>query len=80
MRQVVLRLLLEGGLLHGDVMTVTGNTMADNLRAVAPLAADQDVIVPLSQPVAPAGRLAAMRIVVRVLRERTVGKLPREQL
>ena len=53
----MLRLLLEGGLLHGDVMTVTGNTMADNLRAVAPLAADQDVIVPLAQPVAPAGCL-----------------------
>lgn len=54
--QVVLRVLLEGGLLHGDVMTVTGKTMAENLKEAPTLPQDQDVILPLEKPFAPAGQ------------------------
>ena len=57
---VVLRLLLEAGLLHGDVMTVTGKTMAENLEGVvAPT--DQDVVVPLDAPLAAQGGIAILR-------------------
>lgn len=53
---VVMRELLGSGLLHGDVMTVTGQTMADNLRDVPTLAelGDQNVLNPVAKPVAPA--------------------------
>ena len=48
----LMKMLLEAGLLHGDCMTVTGKTMAENL-ANSPLEypADQDVIRPLSDPI-----------------------------
>ncbi len=46
---VVMRELLEAGLLHGDVMTVTGKTMAENLRDIDPPAPDGDVIHPLER-------------------------------
>ncbi|XP_065181071.1 dihydroxy-acid dehydratase 2-like [Sycon ciliatum] len=54
---VVMRELLEAGLIHGDCMTVNGKTMAENVRN-APRLADlkQDVINPISKPFAPAGR------------------------
>ena len=48
---VVLKLLLDAGLLEGDVLTVTGRTMAENLRALNPPSADGDVIRGLSQPI-----------------------------
>jgi len=47
----LMKILLEAGLLHGDVLTVTGRTLAENLRNVAPYPADQDVIRPLSNPI-----------------------------
>ena len=47
----LMKMLLEAGLLHGDVLTVTGRTLAENLRKVAPYPADQDVIRPLSNPI-----------------------------
>ena len=47
---VVMRELLDAGLLHGDVMTVTGKTMAENLSDIDPPAPDGDVIHPLSAP------------------------------
>ncbi len=47
----LMKMLLEAGLLHGDVLTVTGRTLAENLRNVAPYPADQDVIRPLSNPI-----------------------------
>jgi dihydroxy-acid dehydratase len=47
----LMKMLLEAGLLHGDVLTVTGRTVAENLRNVAPYPADQDVIRPLSNPI-----------------------------
>ena len=53
---VVMRMLLEGGLLHGDCLTVTGKTVAQNLEGVALPSAAQDVIFPLEKPYAPAMR------------------------
>jgi len=48
---VVLKHLLDAGLLHGDVLTCTGKTMAENLVDINPPAPDGDVIHPLSQPI-----------------------------
>lgn len=48
---VVLRELLDAGLIHGDCMTVTGKTMAENLEALDPPRPDGAVIMPLSNPI-----------------------------
>jgi dihydroxy-acid dehydratase len=48
---VVMKMLLDAGLFHGDVMTVTGKTMAENLADINPPAPDGDVIHPLSNPI-----------------------------
>src|SRR3954463_9041702 len=52
---VVMKELLRAGLLHGDAMTVTGKTVAENLAAVPMLEeiAAQDIVRPVSRPVAP---------------------------
>ena len=47
---VVLKALLDGGYLHGDCLTVTGKTMAENLAEIKPGAADGDVLHPVSSP------------------------------
>jgi dihydroxy-acid dehydratase len=57
----VLRLLLEKGALHGDCMTVTGKTLAENLAEVPGLAPGQDVIRPWDDPLKPTGHLAILR-------------------
>jgi dihydroxy-acid dehydratase len=57
---MVLRALLDEGLLHGDVLTVTGQTMADNLRDVV-FDPDQEVIAAPSSPLAPEGGIAVLR-------------------
>jgi len=49
--QPLLKMLLDAGLIHGDCLTVTGLTVAENLAAVKPYPADQDVIRPLSNPI-----------------------------
>lgn len=54
---VVLRHLLEEGLLHGDEMTVTGKTMAENLAEIDPPAPDGTVVYPISQPINAEGGL-----------------------
>jgi dihydroxy-acid dehydratase len=53
---VVMKELLDHGLLHGDAMTVTGKTLAENLRAVPSLAelGEQDVVWHVARPIAPA--------------------------
>jgi dihydroxy-acid dehydratase len=53
---VVMKELLGAGLLHGDVMTVTGKTLAENLADVPTLdqIPAQDIVRPMSRPVAPA--------------------------
>jgi dihydroxy-acid dehydratase len=59
---LVMRLLLDAGLLHGDCMTVTGRTVAQNLADVAAAPpAGQDVVRPLERPVYRRGHLAVLR-------------------
>jgi dihydroxy-acid dehydratase len=57
---VVMRELLEAGLLHGDCLTVTGKTVAENLAALDPPAPDGEVIHPLSAPLHDKGGLAIL--------------------
>jgi dihydroxy-acid dehydratase len=58
----VMRLLLDGGLLHGDCMTVTGRTVAETLAEVPrEPRPDQEVIRPLSRPLYPQGHLAILK-------------------
>lgn len=54
---VLMKMLLSAGLLHGDCMTCTGKTVAENLEEVPHgLPPDQDVILPLEEPLAPPGQ------------------------
>jgi dihydroxy-acid dehydratase len=57
---VVLAQLLEAGLLHGDCMTVTGRTMAQNLESLDPPAPDGDVVHVLSDPIHAQGGIAVL--------------------
>ena len=58
----VLRLLLDHDLLHGECMTITGKTLAEELAAVpATPRADQEVIRPWSKPLYPQGHLAILK-------------------
>jgi dihydroxy-acid dehydratase len=57
---VVMRELLEAGILHGDCLTVTGKTVAENLADIDPPAPDGDVIHPLSDPIHAQGGLAIL--------------------
>ena len=57
----VMKFLLEGGLLDGTCMTVTGKTIAENLRALPPLTARQDVIHPLGKPLKSSGHIRILR-------------------
>jgi dihydroxy-acid dehydratase len=58
---VVMRELLDAGLLHGDCLTVTGRTMAENLAALDPPAPDGQVVHPLSDPIHAEGGIAVLR-------------------
>jgi dihydroxy-acid dehydratase len=51
---VLMKALLDGGYLHGDCITVTGKTIAENLAGIV-FPAGQDVVVPTSRPLAPTG-------------------------
>ena len=53
----VIRLLAEHGLIHGDCLTVTGKTVAENLAEAAPLRAGQPVIRPWDQPIKPTAHI-----------------------
>ena len=57
---VVLRVLMDAGLIHGDVMTVTGRTMAENLEGVV-VPENQDVLLPIAEPLLPQGGIAILR-------------------
>jgi dihydroxy-acid dehydratase len=48
---VVMKHLLDAGLMHGDVMTCTGKTLAENMAAMNPASPDGDVVHPLSKPI-----------------------------
>jgi dihydroxy-acid dehydratase len=58
---VLLRLLLDAGLLHGDCLTVTGRTMAENLAGVQLPDRAQEVVRTLDHPLRPTGGLAILR-------------------
>jgi dihydroxy-acid dehydratase len=57
---VVLRHLLEAGLLHGDCLTVTGKTVAENLADLDPPAPDGEVVVGLDRPLHQRGGIAVI--------------------
>ncbi len=57
----VMKVLLEEGLLHGDCLTVTGRTLAENLAEAPPLKEEQQVIVPFDQPIKPNGPLVLLK-------------------
>ena len=57
----VMKLLLEKGALHGDCMTVTGKTLAENLAALPALAAGQDVIRPWDDPIQATAHIQILR-------------------
>jgi dihydroxy-acid dehydratase len=58
---VVMKALLDAGLLHGDVLTVTGRTMAENLREIAPPDPDGKIIRALDDPLHRTGGLTILR-------------------
>jgi len=58
----VLKILLENGLLHGECMTVTGRTMAEELKNIpSQPRKDQDVIRPFNEPIYKQGHLAILK-------------------
>jgi len=57
---VVLKALAEQGLLHGDCLTVTGKTMAENLAALDPPAPDGSVVHPFNEPIHADGGIAVL--------------------
>src|SRR5712671_1097654 len=57
---VLMKALLDGGYLHGDCITVTGKTIAENLRHVV-FPRGQDVVRPTSNPYAPTGGLVVLK-------------------
>ncbi len=57
---VLMKALLDGGYLHGDCLTVTGKTVAENLRDVV-VPKHQDVVRPTSAPITPTGGVVGLR-------------------
>ena len=57
----VLKFMLENGMLHGDCMTVTGKTLAENLENLQGLKEGQDLIRPLSNPIKPTGHIRILK-------------------
>ncbi|MGE1115576.1 dihydroxy-acid dehydratase [Priestia megaterium] len=57
----VMKLLLEEGLLHGDCITVTGKTLAENLSEIEPLQENQTIIRPFNNPLKPNGPLVVLK-------------------
>jgi dihydroxy-acid dehydratase len=58
---VVMKALLDAGLLHGDALTVTGRTMAENLAQISPPDPDGKIIRALSDPIHKTGGLTILR-------------------
>ena len=59
--QPLMKTLLDAGLLHGDCLTVTGETLATNLAAVAPYPAGQRIVRPMSDPIKKDSHLVVLR-------------------
>ena len=58
---VVMKALLDAGLLHGDCLTVTGRTVAENLTELAPPDLDGRILRHLSEPIHPTGGITVLR-------------------
>jgi dihydroxy-acid dehydratase len=58
---VVMKALLDAGLLHGDCLTVTGRTVAENLTELAPPDLDGKILHRLTDPIHPTGGIAVLR-------------------
>jgi dihydroxy-acid dehydratase len=58
---VVMKALLDAGLLHGDALTVTGATLAENLADIDPPGLDGEIIRALDNPIHPTGGLTILR-------------------
>jgi dihydroxy-acid dehydratase len=58
--QPLMKTLLDAGLLHGDCLTVTGRTLAENLAAVQPYPDSQDIVRPLEDPIKPESHLTVL--------------------
>jgi dihydroxy-acid dehydratase len=57
----VLKYLLEKGLINGECMTVTGKSLAENLKSLPGLSADQKIIQPVEKPIKATGHIRIMR-------------------
>jgi len=58
--QPLMKTLLGAGLLHGDCLTVTGKTLAQNLKRVKPYPAGQPIVRPLADPIKPESHLVVL--------------------
>jgi dihydroxy-acid dehydratase len=58
--EIVMKTLLDGGYLHGDCITVTGKTIAENLADVV-FPTNQDVVRPITNPITPTGGVVGLR-------------------
>jgi len=56
----MMKTMLENNLLHGDCMTVTGKTLAENLKDVDPYPSNQKIIMPLNNPVKDSSHLRVL--------------------
>jgi dihydroxy-acid dehydratase len=57
----MMKTLLDAGLLHGDCLTVSGKTVAENLKSVKPYPAGQEIVRPLSDPIKKDSHLVILR-------------------
>jgi dihydroxy-acid dehydratase len=57
----VMKMLLEAGLLNGDCLTVTGKTIAENLKDLPGLKAGQEIVHPLDKPIKPSGHIQILK-------------------
>ena len=57
----VLKYMLNEGMLHGDCITVTGKTLAENLESVPDLTSGQTIIRPVSNPIKPTGHIRILK-------------------
>ncbi len=57
----VMKYLLEQGMIHGDCLTVTGNTVAENLARLPGLKAGQHVFMPIEKPIKPTGHIQILK-------------------
>jgi dihydroxy-acid dehydratase len=57
----VIKMLLEAGMINGDCMTVTGKTIAENVKDLPGLTAGQQIIQPLTSPIKPTGHIQILK-------------------